>query len=166
MRFEYEYKVYEDYYPATEISKSREKNKILYYITWGWIALFAIVAFFALLFGQSNISSRITGIIVSVVVIAVTAFHWWYMITRYDKRTEKKINDSITKYISGNRKFIESDKKIDSMGISDEIITKMCMGCGVVGRTQRCVMRKNGHKITLPLCEKCISRLNSKIQTK
>ena len=131
MRFKYEYKVYEDYYPATEISESREKNKILHTITWGWIAIFSVIAFFALLFGKSDISSRIAGIITAVIAMAISAFHWWYIITRYDKRTEKKINDAITKYISGNRKFIESDKKIDSMGISDEVITKMCMGCGV-----------------------------------
>ena len=166
MRFKYEYKVYEDYYPATAISESREKNKILHTITWGWIAIFSVIAFLALLFGKGDISSRIAGIVTAVIAMAISSFHWWHMITRYDKRTEKKINDSIAKYISGNRKFIESDKKIDSMDISNEIITKMCMGCGVIDRTQRCVMRKNGHTITLPLCEKCISKLNSKIQAK
>ena len=32
MRFKYEYKVYEDCLAATEISESREKNKILHSI--------------------------------------------------------------------------------------------------------------------------------------
>ena len=164
MRFKYEYKVYEDYYAATEISESRERNKILHTIAWGWIAIFSVVAFFALLFSKSDFSSRIAGIIAAVIAMAFSAFHWWYMITRYDKTTEKKINDAITKYISGNKKFIESDKKIDSLGISDEVITKLCMGCGVVSRTQRCVVRKSGHQIILPLCEKCIGKLNSKVQ--
>ena len=61
MRYQYEYKVYEDYYEATEISESRERGKILHTINWSWIAIFSIVAFFALLFGKSDISSRITG---------------------------------------------------------------------------------------------------------
>ena len=166
MKFKYNYKVYEDCLTATEISESREKNKILHSITWGWIAIFSVVAFFALLFSKSDISSRITGIIASVIAMAVSAYHWWYMIARYDKTTEKKINDAITKYISGNKKFIESDKKIDSLGISDEVIIKPCMGCGVVSSTQRCAVRKSGHKIILPLCENCIGKLNSKVQVR
>ena len=166
MRYQYEYKVYEDYYEATEISESRERGKILHTINWSWIAIFSIIAFFALLFGKSDISSRITGIIAAAIAMAISAFHWWYLITRYDKTTEKKIHNAITKYISGNKRFIESDKKIDSLGISDEVITKLCMGCGVVGRTQRCTARKSGHKIILPLCEKCIGKLNSKVITK
>ena len=162
MRFKYEYEVYEDYYAATEISKSREKGKMLHAIAWGWIALFSIVAFFALLFGKSDISLRSAGIIIAAIAMAISAFHWWYLMIRYDKTTGKKINDAITKYISGNKKFIESDKKIDSLGISDEVITKLCMGCGVISRTQRCTVRKNGHKIILPLCECCVAKLNGR----
>ena len=164
MKIKYTYKVYEDCLAATEISESREKNKHLHSITWGWIAIFSVVAFFALLFNNSDLSSRITGIIASVIAMAVSAYHWWYMIARYDKKTEKKINEAITKYIAGNKRFIESDKKIDSLGISKEVIVKPCMGCGVVSNTKRCAVRKSGHKIILPLCEKCIDKLNSKVQ--
>ena len=141
-------------------------HKLGQFITWGWIAIFSVVAFFALLFGKSDISSRITGLIISAIVMVVSGFHWWYMITRYDKTTEKKINNAITKYISGNKRFIESDKKIESLGISNEVIVKQCMGCGAVSRTQRCVARKSGHKIILPLCEKCICKLNFKVQVR
>ena len=165
MRFKYEYKVYEDYYAATDISESRERGKILHTITWGWIAIFSIVAFFALLFWEGDIFSRIAEILTAIIAMGISAFHWWYIITRYDKKTEKKINDAITKYISGNKRFIESDKKIDSLSISNDVITKLCMGCGVVSRTQRCTVRKSGHKIILPLCENCISKLNSRVQS-
>lgn len=164
MRFQYNYKVYEDCLAATEISESREKNKIFFSITWGWILAFAVVIFLALLFGKSDISARLTGIIISLLAMVTSVLQLWYLFTRYDKATEKKINNAITKYISGNKKFIESDKKIDSLGISDEVVTKLCMGCGVVSRTQRCVVRKSGHKIILPLCEKCIGKLNTKVQ--
>lgn len=162
MRFKYSYKVYEDCLAATEISESREKHKIFHSLTWGWIAIFSVIAFCAFIFGKSDISSRITGIIISVLAMAVSAYHFWYMITRYDMATEKKINSAITKYIFGNKRFIESDKKIDSLDISVEVTHKQCMGCGVVAPTYRCVAKKSGHRIVLPLCEECAHKLKRK----
>ena len=155
IRIKYTYTVYEDLEAATEISKSRARNA-QFIMMWSG---FGILASLICLFVDFSETWPMLFLLLVCVLGMVSLFSG-----HYDAVTQKKINKAITKYISGNRKFIESDKKIDSMDISNESITKMCMGCGVVDRTQRCVVRKNVHKITLPLCEKCISKLNSKIQ--
>lgn len=165
MRFNYRYKVYEDCLAATEISKLRERNKIFLSLTWGWIGFFSVIAFLAMLFSKNSITSRIPGIIVSLIAMIASGGLCWYMFARYDKVTEKKIKNAIIKYISGNKRFIESDKHIDSLEISSEVISKQCMGCGNVGYTQRCVVRKNGHAIRLPLCDSCIGKMNTKVKT-
>ena len=82
----------------------------------------------------------------------------------YDAVTQKKIDKAITKYVSGNKKFIESDKKIDALDIAAEVVVKPCMGCGNLCPTQRCVIRKNGHAIRLPLCKDCIGKLSLKVK--
>ena len=163
MKLKYSYIAHEDCLAATEISKSRQRNKIFFILAWGWILLFAVISFFALLLSE-DAASQIAGIIVSLLIIIVSGGCCWHIVARYDQTTDKRINAAISKYIAGNKKFLESDKRIDSLSISAEIIHKQCMGCGHICQTQRCDARKNGYAITLPLCEKCICKLKSKVK--
>lgn len=166
MKITYHYTVYEDCLAATEISHSREKGKLLCFLAWGWILIFSVISVLVMVFGKGDVSSRSSDILFALFGIALSAFHFWYIITRYDQKTRRKVNDAITQYISGNKTFIYSKKKIDSLSISDEVIAKQCMGCGSPGSTQRCFVRKSGHAVSLPLCEKCISHLKSKVAAK
>ena len=157
IRIKYTYTVYEDLEAATEISKSRARNA-QFIMMWSG---FGILASLICLFVDFSETWPMLFLLLVCVLGMVSLFSG-----HYDAVTQKKINQAIAKYISGNKHFIESDKKIDSIDIASRIIVKHCMGCGNVAPTQRCVIRKNGHAIGLPLCEKCISKLKVKVKSK
>ena len=154
-RIQYTYTVYEDLEKATEISESRARNA--QYIM--MFSSFGIIASLICLFVDFSETWPMLFLLLVCVAGIVSLFSG-----HYDAVTQKKINKAITKYISGNRQFIESDKKIDALDIAAEIVVKPCMGCGNLSHTQRCVIRKNGHAIGLPLCKECISKLSLKVK--
>lgn len=157
IRIKYTYTVYEDVEVATEISKSRARNA-QFIMMWSG---FGILASLICLFVDFAETWPMLFLLLVCVLGVVSLFSG-----HYDTVTQKKIDNAITKYISGNKHFIESDKKIDSMDIASRIIVKQCMGCGNIAPTQSCVMRKNSHAISLPLCEKCIAKLKVKVKIK
>ena len=164
MKIKYSYMEYKDCLAASEISKSRAKRKIYLCQLYGWMVVLSTTVICAMLFSKKMMSFRYEGIGISLIIAVVSGVQLWRMVRYYDKITEKKIEAAVTRYIAGNRKFIESDTKIDSLNISAEVIVKQCMGCGNIGRTQRCVASKKGYKIGLPLCERCICKLKSKAE--
>jgi len=165
MRYKYSYKVYEDCMAATDISESRARKKPLFFFLFGWIFVLSAIGLAASPFLKADHSVRVEGVVICLLLMTVSGLQLWYIFARYDRTTEKKINDAISKYIEGNKKFINSDKKIDSLSISDAVIEKQCMGCGVVSRTRRCFASKNGHKVGLPLCESCTRKLKARVKS-
>ena len=157
IRIHYKYTVYEDIEAATEISESRARNAQYIMMFSG----FGIIASLICLFVDFSETWPMIFLLLVCVLGIISLFSG-----HYDAITQKKIDKVITQYISGNKKFIESDKKIDALDIAAEVVVKPCMGCGNFSPTQRCVIRKNGHAIGLPLCEKCISKLKIKVKPK
>ena len=155
LRIKYSYSVYEDFQEATAISESRARNAQFIIMFCGFGILASLIC---LLVDFSATWPMIFLLLVCVIgLVSLISGH-------YDAVTEKKVNNAIAKYISGNRKFIESDKKVDALDVSATVISKQCVGCGNFSRTRRCVVRKNGHAISLPLCEECISKLRAKVK--
>lgn len=150
MKIRYSYKEYIGCPEATEISKTRGILLTFYSIALGFGILISIFALIADFVGTWYIA---------IPVVILCGSGSWYLVTRYNTVTERKIAKAIAEKNRGEqRKIAEEYICLSILGL-DSYKSGRCEKCFTPsGHLQECIVKdREGERFTF-ICNSCITR--------
>ena len=150
MKIRYTYNKYKGYPEATEISKSRGRAFTFYSIALGWVILFSVIAL---------IADFVASWYIAIPVIILSGLGFWYLITRYNTVTERKIAKAIAEKNKARQIKLEQEYECFYIYRLDNYKKGRCEKCGSLSEALReCMVKDRNGDGSIFLCNSCIAK--------
>lgn len=150
MKIRYSYNEYKGHPEATEISKSRGIAFTFYCIALGWAVLFSIIAL---------IADFVASWYIAIPVIILSGVGFWYLVTRYNTVTERKIAKAIADKNKEKQKKLAEEYICLYIYRLDNYKRGRCEKCGAPSEALReCLVKDRDGDGSTFLCNSCITK--------
>ena len=150
MKIRYSYNEYKGYPEATEISKSRGIALTFYSIALGLAILFSIIAL---------IADFVASWYIAIPVIVLSGLGFWYLVTRYNTVTERKVAKAIAEKNKEKQKKLAEKYACLYIYRLDNYKRGRCKKCGAASEILReCIVKDRDGDGIIFLCNACITK--------